>query len=85
VTGLCLGLAQWPVLRRHIRMPGLWMVATVLGWASAYLAGAILDPAGIALRTIDVLMLFRDGAIIGIWTGLALVLLWKRPKEQATL
>ncbi len=74
--GGSLGLAQWAVLRRHMRMPGLWVVASVLGWASASLIiGQSID------RTTDIVAL---AVVPAAWVGLALVLLWKRPKEDAS-
>jgi len=76
--GLCLGAAQWPVLRRHIRLPGLWIVASVLGWASVRVVSGRLEEAGTLLP-----FLIAAGVITGIWTGVALALLWKRPEKPA--
>ena len=76
IVGLCLGFAQWAVLRRHLRMPGLWVVASVLGWAST-VAVVVEGRLGYALVWIAM------GLMTGICTGLALVLLWKQPEKRA--
>jgi hypothetical protein len=79
VIGLCLGVAQWAVLRRHMRLPGLWVVVSVLGWTSAGVAAvAIAGESGTIAPALIVM-----GVIVGVWTGLALAVLWKRPHEQA--
>jgi hypothetical protein len=74
--GGSLGLAQWAVLRRHLRMSGLWIVASMLGWASAsLLIGKSID------RTTDIIAL---AVVPAAWAGLALVLLWQQPEEEAS-
>jgi len=75
IIGGILGLAQWLILRRHIRISGLWVVANVLGWATASLfIGRSIDKAA------DMIAL---AVIPAVWTGLALVLLWDRPEKEA--
>jgi hypothetical protein len=76
-VGLCLGVAQWVVLRRHLRMPGLWVAASVLGWASAV-------PVVVEGRFSYALVWIAVGAMTGICTGLALVLLWKQPEKGSS-
>jgi hypothetical protein len=65
--GMVMGMIQWLVLRQHVRRAGLWLVASVAGLALAKWAiGASID------RLSDVAAL---GALPGMVTGLALLLL----------
>jgi hypothetical protein len=58
--GAVVGLAQWFVLRRRVRMSGWWIPATVIGWLIAMAVG---------------LAVFWQGVIFGGVTGVTLVLL----------
>ena len=42
IVGLCLGTAQWPVIRRHFPASGLWIVVSALGMAIGLTAGVVL-------------------------------------------
>jgi len=70
VVGLVMGLAQLVVIRGRIRSPGLWVLASVVGWAVlGPIVGGSLD------RLADIAAL---GALPAALTGLALVALWRR-------
>jgi hypothetical protein len=74
VFGLSLGLAQLPVILRHIRGPALWVLASAAGWLGLGLViGRSID------RTTDILAL---GAVPAVVTGLALVWLWREPSTH---
>lgn len=78
VMGLVLGAAQWLVLRSHINGAGWWILATGLGWAAGFPAGAEL-----ANRAGLVSILF--GLLAGLTTGAALGLLqWLVLRRHAT-
>jgi hypothetical protein len=62
VIGLNLGIAQWLVLRRHVRSAGWWIVASCLAW----MAGLSLS-AG----TVDVLGTPLSLLVIGVASGAA--------------
>ena len=65
--GLVMGAIQWLVLRQHVRRASVWILANAAGFA---LTGAAI---GVSIdRISDVVAL---GALPGIVTGLALVLL----------
>jgi hypothetical protein len=76
VVGFVLGLAQLLVLRRYIRQPHWWVLASALGWFMlSLIIGESID------RTTDVVAL---GAIPAAMTGLALLWLWQGPAESRT-
>jgi len=69
IVGFSLGLAQIPVLRRHIRGWVLWVLLSALGWlALGLVMGVSID------RTADMVAL---GAIPAAFSGLALLWLWR--------
>jgi hypothetical protein len=39
--GAPFGIAQWIVLRRHLRLAGRWVTATTLGYAAVFLLGGL--------------------------------------------
>jgi hypothetical protein len=70
-VGLCLGLAQLPVLRADWRRSLIWLLVSALGWLClAAVVGQSLD------RTSDLLAL---GAVPAAFTGLALA--WFRATD----
>ena len=69
--GLLLALAQLPVLWKHIRLAGIWLLLGVAGWlALGILMGKSID------RTSDILAL---GAVPAAFSGLGL--LWLVPES----
>lgn len=60
--GLFLGVAQWWIIRRHMKRASLWILFSVIGWV-------LTGVARISLRTGDGL----DSLWYGIVTGLGLV------------
>jgi len=70
--GLCLGLPQWWILRRHVLRAWLWILISVMGWMLTGVAW-IVGRAGDGL----------DSIVYGIVTGLGLVWLVRsrRPDE----
>ena len=61
MAGALVGLAQWVILRRHVKRAGWWIAATAVSWGLAFLSIA----AGVGL-------MYR-GVIVGGVTGAALV------------
>ncbi len=45
ITGLCLGIVQWLLLKQHVRFSGVWIIAIPIFWSLAWLAtkGAGID------------------------------------------
>lgn len=81
---LSIGVAQWLVLRHHVRHVALWVPANALGWGlgvSATVLGASLVNETMALWaavTIGVASGVTMGLIVGCITGLALVRMLRR-------
>lgn len=79
VAGGATGLAQWVYFRERLRLPGLWIASSVLGWMLALIVigKAITNPLEMALL----------GAIPGAVTGLFLAALYPReePDDSATV
>ncbi|PSB26258.1 hypothetical protein C7B82_20275 [Stenomitos frigidus ULC18] len=89
-VGSVLGLAQWLVLREHIRRAGWWVFANAIAWA----CGLLVAFAGTTFMTFDRFDLatalagaatgLAAGAVVGGITGIALLwLLRPRLKRQA--
>jgi hypothetical protein len=70
MAGALVGLAQWTILRRHVRQAGWWIAATAASWGLAFWSIA----AGVGL-------MYR-GVIVGGVTGAALV--WLTPPRAAS-
>ena len=88
VLAAALGVAQWLVLRRQIRRPGWWVLATILGGAvvgAAYLAlvyvvSFAFGGLGEFVREIvAIVFLTMGGAIFGLIT--APVIIWQLRKS----
>jgi hypothetical protein len=76
LIGVSLGLAQLPVLWRHITRPGLWLLTSMVGWlALGLIMGKSID------RTSDILAL---GAVPAAFTGLGLIWLLRTTRSQST-
>lgn len=65
--GLCLGGAQWLVLRREVPGAGRWLVTSALGWPAALAVGAlVLNNGGLIAG------LLVAGVVVGSVTGATL-------------
>ena len=42
VAGFCIGLAQWLVIRTHLKRAWQWLFASVVGWVVAFNVGALV-------------------------------------------
>jgi hypothetical protein len=69
--GLLLGLAQVPILWRHIRSPARWLLDSMVGWL-------VLDLiVGVSIDRMSDILAF--GAIPAVFTGLSLICLIRTP------
>jgi WD40 repeat protein len=79
VPGICVGIAQWRVLRKQVNSTGWWVLANAVGWTVGLVASRTITP------NIDVplmsyfLGLAMAGCIAGAITGVALVRLLPYP------
>jgi hypothetical protein len=74
LVGASLGLAQLPILRRHVSGSGLWLLTSIVGWlALGFIVGKSID------RTSDILAL---GAVPAAFTGLGLIWLLRTPRSE---
>src|SRR5918997_4887501 len=70
VAGICVGVAQWIVLRKEVPSAGWWMVVSGLGWmAGLSLSAALIDVGGILVS------LLLAGIVVGGMTGTLLAYL----------
>ena len=78
-----LGIAQWLVLRRHFRLSGLWLEATVIAFGIWPALTTILSKAGVTdFLTRYILSSVMDGLIYGRITLAALRIMFSRPDRQ---
>ncbi len=81
--GLVIGIAQWWVLRRHLSKAGWWIFASTASWSVG--GGAAW---AIGLRFFEWIKIVSDyailGAIVGIITGLVLLLMMTVPAKEET-
>jgi hypothetical protein len=74
--GLVVGIAQWMVLRRHLRKASWWVIVTAAGWSAGSIAAWAFS-----LQFIEFYKIMTEFALIGtvvsISTGLVLLLLKK--------
>ena len=78
-----LGIAQWLVLRRHLRLSGLWLEATVIAFGIWPALTTILSKAGVTdFLTRYILSSVMDGLIYGGITLAALRIMSSRPNRQ---
>ena len=66
LLGLCVGAAQWLLLRKQVRWSAWWIAISIVGWS----CGIALAPG-----------LFTSGSLPGAITGIALELLLRNQKE----
>jgi hypothetical protein len=67
LSGLCLGIPQWLILKKEVQWAGWWIIMSLIGWTS----GLTLLPG-----------LLTSGALPGAWTGLTLIILLKYTTPQ---
>lgn len=85
--GIIVAVVQWPILRREIPNVWMWILANVVGWtAGFYLSGLSLDllfngPTIDPVASTSVLS-GVSGLIAGAITGLALVLIVRKPERM---
>ena len=80
--GITLVVPYWLVLRRQLSYSWLWLIASPVAWALAYLAVAALERTGIwpqTTETNELIFAFGlAGAVVGMIAGLLLVWLLRR-------
>ena len=82
-VGGVLGLAQWLVLRKHIRRAGWWVFANALAWALGLLVAFVgttlmkFDRFDLATALAGAATGLTVGAVVGGITGIALLWLLK--------
>lgn len=73
--GLILGVAQWIVLRAHIRRASLWIAANAIAWTAGmpliFLAAGIPEPhtSAIVIAALVLLSAGAAGAVVGAIEG----------------
>lgn len=76
--GLILGVAQWFVLREHVRHANLWIAANALAWAAGipiiFLAAGIPGPhaSALSIATLQLATVGVAGAVVGAIEGVFL-------------
>lgn len=70
VLGLAMGLGQWLVLRRWVKLAGIWLLLSISGWA--------IGLTGLLGSTLV-------GAVAGVITGFAFDFLLRFPRSPITL
>lgn len=78
VTGAVVGTLQWLVLRKKVSHTGLWVLASILGWAASWAASAVLDLSASRVMAVTIDGAIK-GAVLGAITGIALVWLLRQP------
>lgn len=76
IIGASVGVAQWPVLRRHVSSAAWWVPASVVAWVAGWSA------IGVAERAVDwpTLVVYAIGGVGAALAGTvtAIVLIWLR-------
>lgn len=85
--GAVCGAAQWLVLRKHVRRPGWWVLASAAALPVAggvYLALWLATGASVSVSSVvgGAAAGAASGGVYGAITGLALVLLLRHPAEE---
>ena len=70
VFGLTMGLAQWIVLRRRVKLASVWILLSIPGWT---------------LGLVGVLGSILVGAVVGAITGFAFDFLLRFPRDDVKL
>lgn len=82
-VGTLLGLAQWFVIRTHVRQGFLWVLVNALAWGlgllTVFTGANFVQPGEFTLETVFVGLVAgaTTGAVIGATTGIGLVWLLK--------
>ena len=83
IVGTAVGAFQWLVLRKHVHLAGLWIMASASGWVVGWHAAAATDEIVAMIVSSDkagLAVLFAIfAAAVGAFTGLALIWLLRRP------
>jgi len=83
IVGAAVGAFQWLVLRKHVHLAGLWIVASASGWVLSWHAATGMDKIVatiVSSEKVGLALLFAIfTAVVGAFTGLALVWLLRRP------
>jgi hypothetical protein len=69
------GILQWLILRRHVRLAAWWIVASLVGWNAALALGG---PGALVISA----QIYLTGLVYGLVTGLALVILLSQHKNK---
>src|SRR5687767_1628617 len=80
ITGLCIGVAQWIILRQVLPLPQsvIWMGVLSIGWALGWF---VTRSAGIDLSLNWSVFGISGALVFQLLTGLALYFLLRSPKE----
>lgn len=87
ILGLCVGFAQWLVLRREVELAGWWIMISAVGWSTGLgLLPGIFNSGttpvfGTSTGLGSLPGFFNSGMIPAAITGAALELLLHNPKE----
>ena len=88
-AGLTVGVWQAALLRAHVKSSGVWIAASMVGWALAGLAVATADAMGrgLALRGLPGALAYLGvigigGLALGVVTGVAMVKSLKHPPSD---
>ena len=80
IIGAAVGVAQWPVLRRHVSLAAWWVPATVVAWVAGWSAIGVAEHA-IDWPTLAVYVVGGVGAALaGIVTAIVLMWLMRMPR-----
>ena len=83
IIGATIGAFQWLVLQKHVHLAGLWIVASAFGWIVGWHAGSAMDEVVamfVSSERVGLAILFAIlAAVVGAFTGLALIWLLRRP------
>lgn len=82
LIGATVGTFQWLALQKHIPLAGFWIVASAIGWVAGWYAGSAMDEVVtmfVSSERLGLAILFAVlAAVVGAFTGLALVWLLRR-------
>jgi hypothetical protein len=85
IAGAVIGLPQWLVLRRKVPKAGLWLAASIVGWACTFWAVAAPSQPGEGTlgSLIDPLIVALIGLLpMGMITGVAYAFLFTQPGQR---